>query len=191
MTALTEPLLVRYDTCSYFILDLKHSLQGPTGDSSTTTTATPKSRSDYGRIIRTHPSALYWKLSIVCAWVSSPSLRYRSIDGWEYTFNDSDLYDLYLLMAEAFRRVFDEILGPVPTMLEPKALEALIVKYMEKARKELLHSLPSSSGGRRLNHRRPEYRRRQNATCQGVTSVPAPPLSSIVCWLHIQCVIVN
>ena len=188
---LKERLLARYDICSYFTLNLKHSHQGPTGDSSTATTATPKSRSDYGRIIRTHPSALYWKLSNVCAWVSSPSLRYRSIDGWEYTFNDSDLYDVYLLMAEAFRSVFDEILGPVPTMLEPKALETLIVKYMEKARKELLHSLPSSSGGRGLNHRRPEYRRRQSTTGQGVTNVAAPPLSSIVCWLHTPCVIVN
>jgi len=150
-----------------------------------------KSRSDYGTIIRTHPSALYWKLANVCAWVSSPNLRYRSIDGWEYTFNDSDLYDVYLLMAEVFKRVFDEILGPIPTMLEPNTLEALVVKYMQKARRELLHSFPSSSSGRGLNHRRPENRRRRSTTGQRTTSVPTPPLSSIVCWLQISCGNVN
>lgn len=163
---------------SYFVLNLNLYFQGLAEDGSTTTTVTPESRSNCGTITRTHPSALYWKLANVCAWVSSPNLRYRSIDGWEYTFNDSDIYDIYVLMAGAFRRVFDEILGPLPTMPEPKTLEALVVKYIQKARKELLHSLPSSASGRRLNHRRPEYRRRQSTAGQGGTS---PPLSSIVC----------
>jgi hypothetical protein len=145
------------------------------------TTSTPKSRSDYGKIIRTHPSALYWKLANVSAWITSPNLRYRSIDGWEYTFNDSDLYDVYLLMADAFRRVFDEVLGPVPTIPEPTTFEALVIKYMQKARKELLHSLPSPSSGRVLKHRQPEYRLRQSTKSQGATNVRTPPLSSSVC----------
>ena len=80
-------------------------------------------------------------------------MRYRSIDGWEYTFNDSDIYDVYLLMAEAFMRVLHEILGPPPIALEPKTPEALVVKAMQQAGKELLHSLLSSSSGRGLNHR--------------------------------------
>ena len=159
MIALNEPVLARYDIFSYLSLNLKHFLQGPAEDSSTTATATPKSRSDYGRIIKTRLSALYWKLSNVCAWVSSPNMRYRSIDGWQYTFSDSELYDVYLIMAKVVKRVFDEILGPLPTVLEPKTLEVLVVKYIQKARKGLLHSLPSSSSGRELNHRRPEYRR--------------------------------
>jgi hypothetical protein len=144
------------------------------------TTSTPKSHSDYGTKIRTHPSALYWKLANVCAWIASPNLRYRPIDGWEYTFSDSDLYDVYPLMADAFSRVFDEVLGPVPSIPEPKTLEALVVKYMQKAMKELFHSLPSSPSGTVLKHRRPEYRLRQSTKCQGPTSVRTSPLSSSV-----------
>jgi hypothetical protein len=64
--------------------------------------------------------------------ITSPNLRYRSIDGWEYTFSDRDLYDVYLLMEDAFRRVFDEMLRPVPTTPEPKTSGALVVKYMQK-----------------------------------------------------------
>jgi len=150
--------------------------------------STPKSRSDYGSIIRTHPSALYWKLANVYAWINSPNLRYRSIDGWEYTFNDSDLYDVYLLMADAFKRVFDEILGPVPTIPEPKTLDALVVKYMQKARKELLHGLPSSSSGRVLKHRRLDHRPRQSTQSQGA---PTSPVSSSVRWLLPSCDTVN
>jgi len=34
---------------------------------------------------------------------------------------------------------------------------ALVVQYMQETRKKLLHDLPSSPGGRGLNHRRPDY----------------------------------
>ena len=113
-----------------FPFNLKHSLQGPTENISTTTTAIPKSLSVYGIISRTHPSALYWKHSNACACVSSPDLHCQSIDRWEYTFNNSNIYDVCLLMAEAFMRVLHEIFGPPPIILKPKTLEALGIKYM-------------------------------------------------------------
>ena len=94
-------------------------------------------------------------------------------------------------MADAFKRVFDEMLGPVPTISEPKTLEALVVKYMQKARKELLHSLPSSSSGRVLNHRRPDYRLQQSTKSQGASSMPTSPLSSSVRWLLGATLLIN
>ena len=74
-------LLFRYEISSYFTLNLRYSFQGLPADGSTITTFIPKLRSDYGTIIRIHPSALYWKLANVHAWISSPNLRYRSPDG--------------------------------------------------------------------------------------------------------------
>lgn len=158
-------------------------------DRTPTTTSTPKSRFDYGTMIRTHPSALHCKIANVYAWITNPNLRYRSIDGWEYTFNDSDLYDVYLLMAKAYKRVLDEILKSVPTVFESKTIDALVVKYMQEARKDLLHSHPSVSGGRGMNHRRTEYHRRQQAKNQRTTHLPTPPLSSSVRWNHTPCVL--
>ena len=178
--------------CVFLVIlfSIKISLQGPTEEGTqcaTTTASTPKSRSDYSTIIRTHPSASYWKLANVFAWISSPTLRYRSIDGWEYTFNDSDLYDVYLLMAKAYKRVLDELLGSVPTTFDPKAIEALVIKYMQEARKQLLHSHPSASGGRGMNNRRSEYRHRQSMKSPGPTRMSTPPLSPSVCWFHTSC----
>ena len=173
----------------HFCSQLTDSLQGPADEGSqcgTTTTSGSKSRSDYGTIIRTHPSALYWKLANIFAWISSPNLRYRSIDGWEYNFNDSDLYDVYLLLAKAYKRALDEILEPISTTFDPKTIEALVVKYMQEARKQLLHSHPGASSGGGMNNRRPEYRHRQSTKSQGST-MSTPPLSPSVCWSHTSC----
>ena len=75
------------------------------------------------RRVRTRSSpTLADKICQFHAWVSSLNL---STDGWKYTFNDSDLYDVYLLMAYVFKRVFYEMLGP-------KTPEAFVVKYAQK-----------------------------------------------------------
>ena len=61
------------------------------------------------------------------------NLRYRPIDECECTFSDCDICDVYIFKAEAFKRVLDETLGSVPTILERKSLMALDARGQEGA----------------------------------------------------------
>ena len=76
--------------------------------------------------------------------------------------NDSDLFDIYLLMAKVYKKVLDEIFASVPTIFDPKTVVTLVVKFVQEARKQLLQSHQNASSGRGMNHRHTEYRHRQS-----------------------------